>query len=287
MEQRRNERKSGLLTKLMFVIAMPALLGVLGGYGLHRYLASRIREDFSPYRIAQDTSKKNDFNSGTFGFVATPTEQNFGEIDNYKRYRNEWEIRSTGRMPLEVELVSKTCDVEFDGAPIGEKRTIKGQGFAKLALTWIVDNNESKFSHEVVIKTNDDFEERQTWRFRVYGTVNTAIEVQPALLDFGDLTSGQTKELTARVLCYRTKNFKIEDFTFSNEATRSGFDVKLSPIENPKSLGGDRVPIAALEIVVTAKADSLEKKSYHESLLLKCNLPQTEGLKIGLKVNSQ
>ena len=80
---------------------------------------------------------------------------------------------------------------------------------------------------------------------------------------------------------------RIDDFSFSNEALQSGFDVKLMPLEDRKSLGGDRIPSAAVAIVVTAKADSLEKKSYNEMLLLKSNLPQTEGLKIGLKINSQ
>ncbi len=287
MEQRSVARKSGLFKKLMYFVALPAALGVLGGYGLHRQQASQIREDFSPYRTTESVALEGEQRQRAYSYIATPTEINFGAVENYRRYQAEWEIVNSGRKALDVELVSSSCEVIFDGAPMGSKQQVPGQFTKKVAMSWVVDSSEPNFNHELVLKTNDDSVERRTLRFHVFGTVDQVIDVQPAVLDFGALTSGQTKELTAHILCYSTKNLKIDDFSFSNEALRGGFDVKLTPVEDRKSLGGNRVPSAAVEIVVTAKADSLEKKSYQEMLLLKSNLPQTEGLKIRLKVNSQ
>ncbi len=287
MEQQSVARKSGLFKKLMYFVALPAALGVLGGYGLHRQQASQIREDFSPYRTTESVALEGEQRQRAYSYIATPTEVNFGAVENYRRYQVEWEIVNSGRKALDVELVSSSCEVIFDGAPIGSQHQVPGQFTKKIAMSWVVDNSEPNFNHELVLKTNDDNVERRTLRFHVYGTVDQVIDVQPAVLDFGALTSGQTKELTAHILCYSTKNLKIDDFSFSNEALRGAFDVKLTPVEDRKSLGGNRVPSAAVEIVVTAKADSLEKKSYQEMLLLKSNLPQTEGLKIRLKVNSQ
>ena len=287
MKEKNLVRRRSWLWVLTCVVALPIVLGVLGGYGLHRYQASQIKEEFSPYRPATVEMSKPQQVAYAYVYIQKPLEIEFGEVDNYKRYREDWEAVNSGHKPLEIELVSQTCDVEFDGKPIRAKESIPGRKVAKISLSWVVQNSDKDFRHELVLKTNDNAPDRRNLRFQVQGTVNPGFDLLPPVLDFGTLTGGQTKELSARVVCYRTKTFKIEDISFSNEAHRAGFDVRFAPIDDLSSLGGDRIPAAAYSVVVTAKADQLEKKDYSESLLLRCNLPQTEGLQLGLKVSSQ
>lgn len=272
------------MKKLIFFLLLPAVAGLLGGLGLHQYQASKIREDFTPYRTTSVENTKDNPRNRAYSFIAAPLDVNFGEVENYKRYRSEWEIVNSGRKPLEIELVSSSCDAKLDGKPITEKQVIQGGYVSKLEMSWVVDNSERNFSHELVFKTNDDVVERRTLRFHVYGTVNPAMSVEPATLDFGTLTAGETKELTSRIVCYRTKNFKIESFRLANESLQPGFVVKLVPVENPQSTEGDLIPSAGVDVVVTVKADSLNKQSHQTELLLSNNLPQSEGLKIRLKV---
>jgi hypothetical protein len=180
-------------------------------------------------------------------------------------------------------MVSQTCQVLFEGQPFESKQTIPGQSLAKVTMIWIETASEGNFSQEFNLKTNDDFAERRNLRFHVYGTINPALRLSPKLLDFGELTPGETKELTARIECFRTKNFKLEGFTLSDEAARGGFDVKFVPVENPANQVGDRSVNSAVDIVVTAKAETLEKKKHDLSLAIDCNLPQIEGLVIAIK----
>ncbi len=276
-----------LVWVLTWIVALPAGLGWLGGFGLHRYQASQIQDNFSPYRPSTVELSNAQQVANAFIYIQKPLDVEFGDVDNYKRYREDWDAVNSGLKPIQIELVSHTCDVEFDGKPMQPNETIQARKMATISISWVVQNSAKDFRHELVLKTNDGIEERRNLRFSVHGTVTPAIEILPPGLDFGTLTSGQTKELSARVLCYRTKTFKIEDISFSNEALRAGFDVQITPIDDLRSLGGDRVPAAAYSVVVTAKADPLEKKEHSELLLLRCNLPQTEGLQLGLKVVSQ
>ena len=284
MDELNRARRRPILWSLFWFLGLPAAVGLLCGYGLHWYQASQIREDFAPYRATQAPAKNVQSTARAYIYIQDETTVEFGEIDNYKRYRKEWDLVNTGIKTLDIQLVSHSCEVEFNGKPMQTKEAIAGRSMVTLAMTWVVQDNGPDFQQELVLKTNDDDRSRRDLNFRIHGTVNPAIEFLPPSLDFGELSTGQTKELAARVLCYRTKNFKIEDFSLTNESLRTGFEVRLEPIEDVQGLRGDRHPESAVSVIVTAKADALEQKRYAESLLLRSNMAQIEGLQLGLTV---
>lgn len=286
-EKRRRGIVGLMLFALLWLLLLPAAIGVGVGYGVHRYQASLIREDFTPYRLPTIVPASAQPMARAYIYIKEEMTIEFGEIENFKRYREEWDLVNSGTKPLEIEIVSQTCDVEMDGKPIQPKEILPGRSMATLALSWVVKTSGPEFQHEAVLKTNDDDTTRRNLQFRVHGTVNPAIEFFPPNLEFGTLASGQTKELTTQVVCYRTKSFSIDGFSFANETLRSAFDVKLEPIADLSSLSGTRPAASGYSVVVTAKADSLEPREYTESLLLRSNLPETEGLELGLKVTRQ
>jgi hypothetical protein len=264
---------------------IPAAAGLAAGYGVHRYQASQIREDATPYRIPDDAPSPRDFRNRAFSFIEKPTDVIFGEIENYKRYQTDWNIVNTGRKTLELELVSKTCEVTFNGAPIEPKHTIPGSTMVPLVMSWVAEQPDGPFDHELVLKTNDDVEERRNLRFHVKGTVIPTLEVQPLSLDFGSLAGDQDKTLVAHVFCYRTKSFTLEEWKVVPESLGSAFVVVQRNVDGVKPLGTSRVPSSVVEIAVTAKASVLGSTQSEAALELRCNLPGIEGLRIRLRAN--
>jgi hypothetical protein len=211
----------------------------------------------------------------------------FGEIENFKRYRTEWDIANSGLKTLELELAAHTCEVEFDGKPMPQKFSLPGQAGGKIAMSWVVTDSEPRFEQELLLKTNDDVQDRRNLQFRVSGTTNPAFDITPAALDFGTLATGETKELSARVVCYKTKNFAIDGYSLSEDAARAGLDVQISPVTELTAMNGNRIPASGYDVKVTARGDALPQKPLDLRLLLQSNLPEVEGLGLQLKINRQ
>jgi hypothetical protein len=272
---------------LIGLAVLPIGLGIACGYLVHRYQVKQVSNIFSPYRPSEIVEAAAQRERPPYGYIAEPMTVEFGEIENFRRYKAEWKLASTGVNPLSVELVSKTCEATIDGKPLPETTSVPGRSSAVIGLSWVVDSSEPEFRHELVLKTNDGLAERRNLRFQVHGTVIPAIDLEPSQLDFGTISDGTSKELTVRLLCYRTKNFQIEDYSLSNESLRPGLNVQFVPIDDLSGLGGERTPAAGLNVVVRIDAAQLEKKTWDERLLLRSNLPDMEPIGIDLRVDTR
>lgn len=269
----------------ILLVVAPLALGLAGAYAIHLYQAGQNENNFHPYRPPNTEMATMQSVTRAYSYIATPMSVAFGEIENFKRYRAEWDIVNSGLKTLEIELVSHSCKVEFDGQPMPQKFELPGRGFGTIALTWVEAHSDPRFEHQLVLKTNDDVPERRELKFQVSGSVSPVFDLQPNVLDFGVLADGETKELVAKVVSYKTKNFRIDDFSFTDEAVRAGFDVQISPISDLSAAAGERKPASGYQIVVTARAAGMEKKPISAELLLKSNLPEVEGLAIQLRAD--
>jgi hypothetical protein len=260
-------------------------LGLACAYGIHLFQASQVQNVFSPYRSIESVRAIQEYRRPPYSFIATPTTIEFGEIENYKRYHADWEVLNSGASPLELEIVSATCDVAFDGQPMPANASIPERTSARLEMSWVVESSDPEFRHVLQLRTNDGVESRRNLEFVVHGTVNPAIDIVPPVLDFGTVGEGQAQELATELLCYRTKTFEIQEIAFSDESLRAGLEVNLHPIDDLSKFSGERTPASALSVTVKVMGDKLEKKSYDEWLVLQSNLPESEPLRIGLRVN--
>lgn len=282
-----DHNKSSLLSRLIWLMIAPLALGFAGAFGIHWFQMSQTQQDFTPYRSAKTEVSQMQPVTRAYSYIATPTTVAFGEIENYKRYRTEWDIVNSGLKTLELELDSHTCEVEFDGKPMPEKFALQGQAFGKIAMTWVVTDSEPRFQHDLLLKTNDDVQDRRQLQFRVHGTITPAFDITPAALDFGTLATSETKELSAQVVCYKTKNFAIDGYSLSEDAARAGLDVQISPLTELTAATGNRIPASGYEVKVTARGDTLPQKPLDLRLMLQSNVPDVEGLGIQLKIDRQ
>jgi hypothetical protein len=266
------------MIKWVLWLVVPIVLGIAAGYGLQQYQCRQVDDAFLPYQTEETETNDPREQFLAFSYIAEPLTRNYGQIDSYRRYTADWDIRNTGRKTLTIDVESATCEVLFDGEPSQHAEVVTDRT-VRMTLRWLEDGSRREYTHSVSLKTNDGIESNRRLEFVLNGTVAPTVLVQPSRLVF-DPSAGPTRELSSRVYCFNTSKFEIVDSSFSLPALADAYDVSITRVEDAPPVDGK--PVASCwEIKVTARADASPPAS--GSLSLQSNDPEITGLQISIQ----
>lgn len=262
-------------------VLIPALLGLVVGYGVQRYRSGLIENEFEPYlsEAASGTVQERLAMGRAYTFIPEPQAREYGEIESFRRYEVSWTLRSVGLKTLNVEVVTATGDVTIDGEAKSSV-SIRRDNESVIRLSWIENGEQPDFNHFIKLKTNDDVASRKEIELSVTGTVNPLLLLSPRALHFGPVPFGERKQLTSRVVCFSTSRFAIERTSLSEGFSDADYDVEIQPVETLEEING-RKPAVAYDIHVTAIGRETPLAT-PATLTLHANLEEVAGLQISL-----
>lgn len=223
--------------KVAIVAVVAALLGV--GAGLARTMIEfgGVEERFEPFDSARSSRTTTPNDSGPkLTFVDNADEEvagstvvhNFDVMERNTRGSHTFKLKNSGRVPLELMLVSTTCKCA--------STTLKEDKLVLLApgeqidvpLEWTPKTFERNFRQSAEFKTNDPNHSR--FHLVIEGRVTMSLRPEPDEIVLGDIPVNEPRAAELRIFCYTDQTLQYEGHGFTEPETAEFFDLKVEPL---------------------------------------------------------
>ncbi|OYP38191.1 DUF1573 domain-containing protein [Rhodopirellula sp. MGV] len=151
--------------------------------------------------------------SGAVAEVEDSATHDFGAMPPSTKGKHTFVIKNVGSEPLTLELGATTCKCTLGSL---EDSSVAPGETTSVELEWTVASDKTTFEQSAELRTNDPA--RPAIRLMVVGRIIRDIEFEPDLITFGNVTVGDSFELSTKFFSFMDDKIKIKAGEFSNEA---------------------------------------------------------------------
>jgi len=139
----------------------------------------------------------------------------FGRMDLNSVGKHTFVVKNEGKGVLELTMEGTTCKCTMADLKEGDTLEVPPGESTDIKLEWRPKSYAEEFAQTARIATNDP--RNPMLELRISGSVVQAIVLDPSEVRFTNLSAGETRKASAKVLSYKEDSFAIEDFSVTGE----------------------------------------------------------------------
>lgn len=136
----------------------------------------------------------------------------FGRMELNTKGSHTFIIRNEGDGPLRLTKQGTTCKCTLSA--LEDDEVLPGES-VEVTLEWHPETYAETFAQTAKIGTNDP--ENPTIELRISGSIVQAVLLDPRELKLTNLSTGETRQVTTRLLSFKDANLEIEEVSVQGE----------------------------------------------------------------------
>lgn len=142
----------------------------------------------------------------------------FGRMELNSVGKHTFVVKNEGKSPLELTMEGTTCKCTMADLKEGDVLSVPPGESTEIKLEWRPKSYQDDFAQTARIGTNDP---RQTiLELRITGSVVRAIVIDPSEINFTNLSAGETRKASTKLLSQKETSFDITDMKITGEKSQ-------------------------------------------------------------------
>ncbi len=158
--------------------------------------------------------------------IAGGTTHDFGTMQQGSKKTHTFMFKNIGSAPMNLELGPTSCRCTIGNLKDSMLQPGEETG---VTLEWKATGVLDEFSQTATIITNDP--DHRNVLLTVRGIVARTILIEPAVINFGDISVGEKAERTAYVFGYGEHPLEVKKVVWGDERTANMVDILVTPVE--------------------------------------------------------